>query len=183
MYKRQEHELTHHPYQSWCSTCVAARGRDRPHGAVTLSGVPVIQIDYTFLRSDLPNDTTSPVLIGYALGSGYAFGWVVRCKGRGDLAAIRSLAAWLLEAGFTTSLRLRSDSESSIQSVARAVAGLRSAPTILETSPIGSSSSLGGAERWAETLAGLVRCYRADLLKRVDIAMKSSDVLLSLIHI
>ena len=29
--EREEHELTHIPYRSWCDHCVRARGRNRPH--------------------------------------------------------------------------------------------------------------------------------------------------------
>ena len=29
--EREEHELTHLPYRSWCPQCVRARGRNQPH--------------------------------------------------------------------------------------------------------------------------------------------------------
>ena len=29
--EREEHEITHTPYRSWCDYCVRARGRNRPH--------------------------------------------------------------------------------------------------------------------------------------------------------
>ena len=48
--------------------------------------------------------------------------------------------------------RLRSDSELSVRAVATAVAALRpQGETMVEVTPVGSSSSLGAVERWSET--------------------------------
>ena len=49
---REQHVLTHLPYQHWCSACVKGRGRNdhhrRPH--TDAEGLPVIAFDYGFRR-------------------------------------------------------------------------------------------------------------------------------------
>eukprot|EP00972_Heterocapsa_arctica_P068472 10116428-Heterocapsa_arctica.AAC.1 len=69
--------------------------------------------------------------------------------------------SFLSEIGLTGDLRLRSDGEPAIVAVFKAIAaarGLRADGeplTVLEDAPNKSSASLGGAERFAETLGGL----------------------------
>ena len=54
---REEHELTHWPYRSWCSACVRARGRDNPsrrvEGGFDEHVLPRIRMDYGFLTEDV----------------------------------------------------------------------------------------------------------------------------------
>ena len=50
--EREEHELTHTPYRSWCKYCVRGRGQNMPHMRVKDAkedgGVPIISMDYFF---------------------------------------------------------------------------------------------------------------------------------------
>ena len=46
--ERQEHNLTHLPYRTWCQVCVEAKGKLHQHPRLT-SKQPVVQIDYGFL--------------------------------------------------------------------------------------------------------------------------------------
>eukprot|EP00972_Heterocapsa_arctica_P060234 8884126-Heterocapsa_arctica.AAC.1 len=72
------------------------------------------------------------------------------------------MANWLLETSVVGKVRLRSDGEPAVSAVPKALAILRGNDvnndplTIIEESPNKSSASLGSAERWAETLGGLV---------------------------
>ena len=53
--EREQHELTHTPYRSWCPHCVRARGRNRAHRAnrePEKSGVPSISFDYFFFSDE-----------------------------------------------------------------------------------------------------------------------------------
>ena len=148
--QRMEHYITHLPYAWWCSACVGGRGRDDPHPAVpgTLEGPPVLQLDYSFMRSAVPDDQLATCLLGKRARKGYGFVCKRQCKGGQDTASIDSLTKWLNEAGLATGmLRLRTDAEPAIRSVA-AVLMQRRRPgdTILEVTPVASSSSLGGAE-------------------------------------
>eukprot|EP00972_Heterocapsa_arctica_P034350 5058977-Heterocapsa_arctica.AAC.1 len=57
------------------------RGRDDPHKNATHPGIPLTQWDYTFLRSSHEEDSLVPVLVGYALSSGYGYGGATLGKG------------------------------------------------------------------------------------------------------
>ena len=53
--EREQHELTHTPYRSWCPHCVRARGRNRAHLAnkdPEKPGVPRISFDYFFFSDE-----------------------------------------------------------------------------------------------------------------------------------
>ena len=53
--EREQHELTHTPYRSWCPHCVRARGRNRAHRASKepgKTGVPRISFDYFFFNDE-----------------------------------------------------------------------------------------------------------------------------------
>ena len=69
----------------------------------------------------------------------------VNKKGPTDRYAITNFLKWLSEQGLATGvIRLRSDSETSIRAVAAAIAAFRiPGETMLEVSPVHSSSSLG----------------------------------------
>eukprot|EP00971_Amphidinium_carterae_P002271 44846-Amphidinium_carterae.3 len=64
------HNLTHVPYQPWCSLCLRTRARDDPHRRgdveqVKQKPVPVIQIDYCFMNQAVPKAlkrTKGPIL-------------------------------------------------------------------------------------------------------------------------
>ena len=48
-----DHWLDHLPYRSWCGTCVAGRGRERPHFRTNgKRKIPTIAFDYCFLSKD-----------------------------------------------------------------------------------------------------------------------------------
>ena len=38
--EREEHQMTHLPYRSWCSHCVRGKGKEAPHlrGVISLAG-------------------------------------------------------------------------------------------------------------------------------------------------
>ena len=85
----------------------------------------------------------------------------MKAKGRTDAGVIRGFCRYLFEAGLNGPLRLRSDSEPATQAVAQDIANRRApAVTFVETSPVGSFSSLGSAERMVRTIAGQTRVLR-----------------------
>ncbi len=122
--ERERHNLTHVPYQCWCSTCVQSRGRDDPHKtAPAHTCIPVVQCDYAFFRSEDEGGRLQPILIGIVARSGYAYGATASAKGAvGDRTLVKDLIVVLQEAGLTAKLRLRSDGEPAIAAVMRAVA-------------------------------------------------------------
>eukprot|EP00972_Heterocapsa_arctica_P042726 6299572-Heterocapsa_arctica.AAC.1 len=76
------------------------------------------------MRSSATQDSIVPLLVGATKETaerkgGYAYAVVSRSKGLGDRVAIVGLVRYLLEAGIAGTVRLRSDSEPSIQAVAQ----------------------------------------------------------------
>ena len=110
----------------------------------------------------------------------YGFGRVVQAKGRSDATALLALNAWYQEAGLNGDIRLRTDGEPAIRAVARAAA-IRRAPAVslLETSPVGSSDSLGSCERFAETVAGMARTWRLAVEKNLEIEVSANSPIFS----
>mgnify|MGYP000220177039 CR=1 FL=1 len=122
-----------------------------------------MEVDYTFVRSGQPSDEMATVLLAYHKGSGYGLARVVSCKGAGDASVVPFFLTWLAEVGLMGSLRLRGDSEPSLQALLRAVASKRQGMTVVESTPVGSSSSLGGAERFADTICVQRRAHTPSL--------------------
>ena len=55
--EKAQHDMTHLPYRSWCPVCVQAKARDDPHRKQcepeqSLETIPVVQMDYSFARTD-----------------------------------------------------------------------------------------------------------------------------------
>lgn len=50
--EREQHNITHCPFRSWCIHCVAGKAADWPHCSVKRgeSEVPIVQLDYFFIN-------------------------------------------------------------------------------------------------------------------------------------
>ena len=180
--ERQRHLLTHLPYAAWCDVCVRSRAKDDSHRRLLQKpGPEVVQLDYTFMKSEEPNDRLTPVLVGVIPRTGYAYGGVAMAKGaKGDQELVADFMNWLREAGVQGRTRLRSDKEQPAADVANAVARLRGTDpgtkeslTIVELSPTKSPASIGAADRWAQTLTGLMRTQLEDLRVRTGVKLRA----------
>ena len=53
--ERAEHNVTHCPYRSWCSHCLAGKAKSSPHyidkNKDTESRVPIVAVDYAFMSN------------------------------------------------------------------------------------------------------------------------------------
>ena len=174
----RRHQLTHLPYAAWCRTCIAAKARDRPHrqgGGGDREGVPVVELDYAYLAV-AGSRALSTVRVAAEKDSGYAMARVVQVKGRGDAMAVQAVLRFLLEAGIAGPVRLRSDQEASICAFCQEVAAKR-APisTIVESTPVGSSSSLGCGERMIGAIVAQVRALRIEAETRWNTKFSASS--------
>ena len=120
-----------------------------------------MQIDYCFFKA-LEDEAPWPVLLGWSSKSGGGVACVARHKGREDPNPTRVILKWLDEQALHGKIRLRSDPEASIMSVAQDIAARRvqSTPeseTLVETTTVQSHSSIGGVERYAATIGGACR--------------------------
>ena len=153
--ERQRHLLTHLPYAAWCDVCVRSRAKDDSHRRLLQKpGPEIVQLDYTFMKSEELNDRLTPVLVGVIPRTGYADGGVAMAKcAKGDQELVADFMNWLREAGVQGRIRLRSDKEQPAADVANAIAQIRDTVTgtkepltIVEMSPTKSPASIGAAD-------------------------------------
>ncbi|CAE8700382.1 unnamed protein product, partial [Polarella glacialis] len=175
--ERQRHELTHTPAAPWCEFCIRGKSKDDPHRqrSADEQGVPLIELDYSFWRTEAAEDVIQVVLMGVRTDSGSGFAALCQAKGRADATVLRELQAWLGYFGLTGALQVRTDVEPAIGYVARQMASRRQARTVVETTPVNSSSSIGACDRRAQAVAAQVRTLRASLQSRYGITVKATD--------
>ena len=175
--EREQHEMTHLPFRSWCWKCVFGRGKEMPHRRNKDEKVmPEVHLDFMFLGpKDSPGDTV-PCLVMREVVSNMVMAAVVPRKTTGLFAAKRALA-FLSEVGcLHGDLIVRSDQEPAITSLVNEVGRLRGAAGggrfIVEASPVGSSGSNGRVERAIQSVQDQVRVMRVALQDRwkVDVS-------------
>ena len=156
---QQAHMVTHLPYAAWCPVCVRARGVSQQHRRQPEPvGMPILEMDYTYMRAG--TDPLTTIMAAVLRPTGFGAATIARHKGPEDKHVLQVLLNFLAEAGCLGELRLRTDSEVAIVALARELARVRRAQTVLEVTPVGSSNSLGGAERFCESLGGMIRTLR-----------------------
>ena len=85
--EREEHELTHTPYRSWCDHCVRCRGRNTQHRKAgkeeKKSDVSRVAFDYFFMSHQDETANEHPMLIMVDEGTGDKCARAVGQKGLG----------------------------------------------------------------------------------------------------
>ena len=82
--EREEHELTHLPYRSWCEHCVRGRGRTTAHKQIQHDReveLPRVSIDYFFLNDTDKEKNVNPMIVAVDESTGEKYGRVVEHKG------------------------------------------------------------------------------------------------------
>eukprot|EP00972_Heterocapsa_arctica_P077673 11455352-Heterocapsa_arctica.AAC.1 len=60
------HEATHLPFAAWCGECVGGRGKDAAHHRqYDAEGPPLVQLDYSFLRTGAMEDSLVTLLLAF----------------------------------------------------------------------------------------------------------------------
>ena len=89
-FEKQKHNLTHIPFQPWCTSCVKGKAQAEPHKRteriIEDSELPVIQCDYLMLK-DVAGTGGLKVLSMYVRTFGYGMSTVVGTKGLTDMFA------------------------------------------------------------------------------------------------
>ena len=186
--EREEHELTHFPYRSWCDHCVRGRAKDDPHrtvkGQFGESSIPRVILDYCFLSEDVQQPTqdkegrdagtTMTVLAMVETMCLSVWAYTVEAKGGTETWVADQIAEDLQTIGVAEEkVIVKSDQESSIVDLAKEIA--RSRPgvsTALETSKVGDSNSNGKVERAIQDLKGLIRTLRSALEEKIQQKIK-----------
>ena len=64
--EREEHEVTHATFRSWCEACVAGRATEDAHKrSAKESSVPMVAMDYGFLGRDTDEDQATILVLAH----------------------------------------------------------------------------------------------------------------------
>ena len=188
--ERDEHELTHTPYRSWCQYCVRGRGRNAAHRKMVeqdAAAVPRVSMDYFYISTadEVAHENPILVMVDESTGERYA-----RAVGRKGLGAdgennwlIRDMSeelrAWGHAGGEAGRLILKSDGERSIVAVRDALAKFHGGRVIPESPPRGESQSNGTVEEAGKTVREYLRVLKEQIEHKAAIQLKGSDNIIS----
>ena len=162
-FEKQEHNLTHIPFQPWCTSCVKGKAQAEPHKRteriIEDSELPVIQCDYLMLK-DVAGTGELKVLSMYVTTFGYGMSTVVETKGPTDMFATM-WAVKMLNFLVLSDIILQCDPEPSLIKWAESVKSKRTERTVIRSSPRRSHQSNGRVENYQKQLQGQVRTMLA----------------------
>ena len=179
--EKEEHDLFHIPYRSWCPACVIGKVVNSPHDrkeedeekAARTEEVPRIVMDYFYMGSaykglgkeqeEEKGSRVAPYLAVFDESTGNGFAYDVQKTGVEEwivLAVVDDLQAIVYDTG---ELILKSDQEPAIVALGDSIAAARGGKTIREFSAVGEHQSNGRVERYIRTLQGQVRTNRCAL--------------------
>ena len=105
--KKHKHNLTHNPFQPWCTSCVKGKAQAEPYKRteriIEDSELPMIQSDYLMLK-DVEGTGGLKVLSMYVRTFGYGMSTVVETKGPTDMFATMWAVKMLIFLDSRTSL-------------------------------------------------------------------------------
>ena len=181
--ERDEHDLTHCTYRSWCDACVRGQAKDDAHSTVPAeyseSSIPRVTMDYAFLtesgRTKAEEDAeltakmymTILVLVESMCRSVWTY--AVESKGASEMWLESQILEDFDTIGLTNEkLIIKADQEASITEVQKMLVKSRAGHgTALEQSRVGDSNSNGRVERAVQDVKGLVRTHRAALEEKL----------------
>ena len=186
---RREHECGGHAnYRSWCSHCVAGRGRSRKHQKIERGHgdeLAVVGLDYGFLgpkcrKCDEDDPDVLLTYVGMKDRPSKAIAAItVPEKGIAGGYTAKRIDEQLTEWGHGP-VCLRSDGEKAIVAVKTEVKRLRGQETTIpETSPTGDHAANGEAEQAVQTIAGIFRANKRALEEKVGRRIGSTRPILT----
>ena len=173
--EREEHNVTHLPYRSWCRVCVAARAVDDAHRhrrpdevADEAAGeIPKVYFDYGFFRTRVASPQL-PFLVMTCKKTGMRRAVTAPDRTGRNQGLINVIEQYLREMGHHGPVVLRSDGEHGLGALLQSVAESRRTQTHIERGPRGDGQANGRAERTVRAIEEIVRVLKADLERRAD---------------
>ena len=132
----------------WCNHCVRGKGKENAQGGVDAdekADMNLVELDYGHARTEALADEMQPVLATHHNHSSAGIALICQHKGPQDLDVIKEVEQWLAQLGLMGLIRLRTDEEPSVTSVAKQLAARRAGRTILELAPLNLHQAL---EAW-----------------------------------
>ena len=168
----RRHEMTHAIAESWCPTCVKARGRDDPHHAredeekhtQAVDELPIVQMDYTLIDG-------VTILDMYVNTIRCGAGTVVEKKEITKFAVQWTLKKF--EQFGLVDVKIRTDPEHSIVAVVQEIRKLRTQKTLVEATPEADHQAIGGVERFHRTMQDQLRALKLQVELNLEISLKA----------
>ena len=153
--------MTHLPFAAWCSHCVGGKLKEDRHLTRdhALDTATEVQCDYMFLKKEKNSDDRITCMSAYIVGKGLGIVCQVWSKGETDQYAVKTLEKFLLKNGLAGNCLLKHDPESAVRVVCEAVAKKMTGVRVEQT-PVDSHQSLGGAERFHQSVQGTTRTLK-----------------------
>ena len=176
----KRHEATHVPHELWCDTCVAGRGRSRPHhpqGQLPESStVQRVDWDWGFLR-DAEGQPSIDVLIGVDFRTSVRVALVADNRMSSNLCTIAGVLSCLRRLGHYGAIELRTDGKPALVDLMRQVGAKRGGPTVVKQSPPADHASNGRVERTVRSVEETSRVLNIDLRQRTghECSVHNSD--------
>ena len=179
-FEKQKHNLTHIPFQPWCTSCVKGKAQAEPHKRteriIEHSELPVIQCDYLMLK-DTAGTSGLKVLSMYVRTFGYGMSTVVETRGPTDSYATTWAVKMLNFLGLSDII-LQCDPEPSLIKWAESVKSKRTERTVIRSSPRRSHQSNGGVENYQKQLQGQVRTMLAAMQEHTKYRPSADNALM-----
>ena len=179
-FEKQKHNLTHIPFQPWCTSCVKGKAQAESHKRteriIEDSELPVIQCDYLMLK-DTAGTGGLKVLSMYVRTFGYGMSTVVETKGPTDMYATMWAVKILNFLGLSDII-LQCDPEPSLIKCAESVKSTRTEGTVIRSSPRRSHQSNGGVENYQKQLQGQVRTMLAAMQEHTKYRPSADNALM-----
>ena len=191
--EREDHELTHWPYRSWCEACVKARATGQQHrtmkGEYAESTVARVLMDYGFLHEEetvkesehsTEKDAKISMTVMVMLETMCSSVWAYALEGKGA-TSVDWLAQQVVTDIETVGLAneriiTKTDQEASIVQLQQEVARQRKeAGTALENSRVGDSDSNGKIERNIREVKGMIRTFRCAIESKTGKEVRLDD--------
>ena len=183
--EREEHEVTHYPFRTWCRHCMRGKAKTSPSSAVAGGperGKPIISIDYAFLggsrkdhkdidesEKDAEKKGHSPCLILHDSELKGTLAIAVNRKGADD-AAVKKVVDHLDNLGYKE-IVLKGDQEPAMTSLMELIKAAWNGDAVLEHSPVGQSQANGAVERAIQSWQGQVRTLKDSLEYKINAKM------------
>ena len=160
--EKMKPELTHIPFQPWCTSCVKGKAQAEPHRRIERiedSELPIGQCDY-FVLKDVATSDRLKVLSTHVQSFGYGMSTVVEMKGAIDTFATMWAVKMLNFLGLSD-ITLQCDPEPSLIKCAESAKSKCKERTVILSSPKRSHQSNVAVENYQKELQGQVRAMLA----------------------
>ncbi len=181
--EREEHEIHHTPFRSWCVHCVRGRSIASPHkskgGEPREHQVPVVAMDYTFLGGQ-EDEAVAPVIVIKDGASGATMSQLVPCKGASVPWVQKSVSGFIRFLGYAR-LILKSDQEPAILELRKEIINgtmNRQCEIIEEDALVKESRSNGMIENAIREVQGMVRTFKDHVEAKCGISLPRDSPLI-----